>query len=86
MPRCFALYPKGGTEKISLQDVDKELCEFFGVKVSETEWLGNWYNTIGLSLAIGHDWGKIREFFPEMKNIIDFMEENYTPDSWKEWK
>ena len=86
MPSCFALTHKHSGIKANLHDVDKELCEYFGVEVSEDKWLGDWYNCIGLGLAIGHDWDKLRGFFPKHKPIIDFLETNYDVDSWKEWK
>jgi hypothetical protein len=86
MPSCFALTKKGETKPAILQEVDKELCEFLGVPVDADRWVGDWYNCIGLGLAIGHDWDKLRGFFPTHKDIIDYLELHYNTDSWKEWK
>jgi hypothetical protein len=85
MPSCFALYRKGETEPMILHHVDLEMREHFGVE-DDGNWYKNWYNTIGLSLAIGHDLEKIREFFPDKVDVIEFLEANYSTDSWKEFK
>jgi hypothetical protein len=86
MPSCFALIDKSTGKRAILQDVDKELCEYLGVEVSETKWVGDWYNCIGLGLAIGHDWDKLRGFFPEHGPIIDYLESRFESDNWKEWR
>lgn len=86
MPSCFALYDKLTGKQMVLQEVDKAICVYMDIPVSETDWAYSWYNTIGLSLAIGHDWEKIKEFFPERTPIIDFLKENYDVNSWKEFK
>lgn len=86
MPSCFALYDKATGEQQALQDVDKKICEYLDVPVDEENWVQNWYNTVGLSLAVGHSFEKIREFFPEKEAVISFLQENYDVNSWKEWK
>lgn len=86
MPSCFSLTKRGHNRPSNLQDVDRDICEHLGVKVDPMNWYSNWYNTIGLSLAIGHSFEKIKEFFPERAQVIDFLEQNYDVNSWKEFK
>jgi hypothetical protein len=84
MPNCFQLTFKGETEPMKLVDVDKMLCQHFNVPVDPREWYENWYNSIGLSLAMGVTWENIEKAFPERKEIIDYLKANFNVDSWAE--
>lgn len=83
MPNYFALYPKDFPRKPAvLQGVDNLMCDHFGVSPSITGWYRDWYNTIGLGLSLGHDWEALRGFFPDKVDVIDWLEANYTTDTW----
>jgi hypothetical protein len=86
MPSCFAMRKIGEEERSSLQDVDKAICEHFNIPTDEEKWAYNWYNTIGLALAMGHDWDKIIGFFPEREPIVQFLRDHYITDAWWEGK
>lgn len=87
MPSCFQLYRKGDTEPTVLQRLDEELCHHFEQPVHPTEWFRAWYHTIGLGLATGSDWNRLRNTYqdrPELLEIIDYLETNFTPNAWYE--
>lgn len=86
MPSCFALYYKDTNERASLMKVDEELCEFLGVPCDKERWVRDWYNTIGLSLAIGHSLEKTKEFFPDKVDIINYLVDHFYADAWHEQK
>lgn len=86
MPSCFALYYKANGEQAMLNEVDTAMCQALGVEPDPERWYKNWYNTIGLGLAIGHDLNRLREFFPDKLDVIAYLEEYYTTKAWKEWK
>lgn len=85
MPACFQLTRKGEREPAILQSVDNAMREHFGAEPSETAWYERWYDTIGLGLALGHSFERLKtEFFPNKAAIIDWLEANYTTDAWHE--
>ena len=86
MPNCFTLTPKGATKPAKLQDVDNELREAFLQPPSDTEWLWQWYDTIGLALAMGKDWGWVRENCgsEDLRAVANWLEGRYEVDSWCE--
>lgn len=87
MPACFALTKKGETKPTKLTQIDEELCIVFNAPVDPDKWYQNWYNTIGLGLALGYDWNSLREKLgddPETKGILDWLEAHYEVDSWRE--
>ena len=84
MPNCFALYRKGSKEPEVLQKIDDEMREHFNAPPSPNEWYERWYDTIGLGLALGNDWDKIKTYFPNKVPIIDWLAENFTSNAWAE--
>jgi polysaccharide deacetylase 2 family uncharacterized protein YibQ len=77
--------PAAGPVKFTT--VDDELCAHLGVPVHETDYHYGWYTTIGMGLAMGHTWEKLREIFsdyPHTVVIINWMEANFTTQSWHE--
>ena len=88
MPSCFQLTKKGEQAPARLQTVDDEMRVAFGADPDPDKWFEQWYNTIGLGLAMGHDWVKLREIFKEtaLVAVVDWLEANYTTDSWYEHK
>lgn len=66
----------------SFNKVDSEMCKHFGVECDEKFWYQNWYNTVGFSLALGHSWDQIYQDWPNKKDIIDWIKQNYTVNSF----
>jgi hypothetical protein len=88
MPVCFTLTRKAdlAAGPVSFQQIDDEMCKHFGVEPDKVEYYQRWYDTVGLALACGHDWPKIKEIFPGKAEIIDWLAENFTQDAWSERK
>ena len=94
MPNCFQLTRKGEDKPMLLQAIDDEMCAAFGEPTDPNKWLWNWYDTIGLGLALGHDWQKLREiyepedaddwFYHRLMRVIDWLEQNFTAYAWTE--
>jgi hypothetical protein len=88
MPACFCLYSKYTKEQMSLTEVDEIMCAHFNEPVDKDKWLGDWYNAIGLGLAMGKSWQDLRDLFTSESNhaMIDYLEATYTTDCWHEQK
>jgi hypothetical protein len=85
MPNCFTLTRKGAASAARFCDIDDELRTHFGEPPDAEHYLYGWYDSIGLALALGHDWNKQRELFAESPNllkVIAYLEEHYTSDAW----
>lgn len=76
----FQLFQNG--EAQVLTEVDREMCKHFNVFCDPDLWYQNWYNTIGFSLALGHTWEQIYKDWPNKKDIIDWIKQNYSPNSF----
>ncbi len=89
MPTVVKLISKSTKETMDYQTLDRLICAHLGRKVESSVWCHDWYNHIGLGLAVGWKWPKIRENYaddPIMLKIIDYLETNYTVNSWWEPK
>lgn len=84
MPNCFTLTRKGENKPSNFQDIDEAMCKAFNAPVHPDNWYRNWYNTIGMGLAMGNSWDKLREIFDDQVDLIDWVELNYTVDTWHE--
>jgi hypothetical protein len=88
MPNCFALTAIQDGEvanRTSLPMVDDIMRTAFGAEPSATEWYCGWYDTIGLGLAMGHSWDKLRDIFKDSERlltIIEYLEQHYAVDTW----
>ena len=82
MPAYFTLTKKGETEPSRFVDIDDAMCAHFGVTPDTERYHRAWYDTEGLGLAMGHDWARLREINPERTDIINWLEANYTANSW----
>lgn len=87
MPACYALSRIGDETDtyVKLVTIDEEMCAFFGVTPDPVLWFRNWENTIGLGLAMGHSWDKIREVFadsPRQIEVVNWLEANFKPHAW----
>ena len=90
MPNCFQLTRKGEKEPRKLQEIDNELWVHFEGAVPETndKWYYNWYNTVGLLLSCGKRFEEIFDvgFCDRLSEVILYLDEYYTSDSWYEMK
>lgn len=89
MPACFQLYRKSDVAAgpVKLSQVDDELCAYLGVPVDSDQYHYGWYSSIGLGLAVGNSWDRLREIFSDDSRqlaIINWMDTNFTPNSWYE--
>lgn len=86
MPNYFTLTKKGEEKYSSFFDIDTEMREAFGEPSSETVWLDGWYDVIGLGLAMGYSWDKMREYLKgDMTlKILDYLEKNYDANAWSQ--
>lgn len=84
MPNCFQLTRRTALEAgaVTLQQVDKELCEHFQAPCDEKEWYCGWYNYIGFLIAMGKDWDWLTDDINKM--IAEAKEHNDKPaeDYW----
>jgi hypothetical protein len=53
MPAYFSLTLKGESEPMPLAKVDDLICEKLGVAADPDKYYANWYDVIGLLLALG---------------------------------
>jgi hypothetical protein len=90
MPSCFQLTRRGDSVPCSLRDVDDDICQNLGFAYSEDRWAANWYNFIGLALAMGHSFDYIIDLCWKHEEwnglrIAAYLNEHYVSDAWREW-
>ena len=93
MPSCFALTKKGQSERASLSEVDDRMREHFGAEPDSVKFYCGWYGYIGLSLAMGRTFNQIRDMLTKYNGdssgpraIVDWLDANYTVESWYQHK
>ena len=89
MPNCFQLISKKTGEPENFSSIDEKLCAMFDVPVDDNRYLCSWYDIVGLNLATGRDFDEQRKMHwiaedESLMQIIDFLDENYTSNSWYE--
>lgn len=87
MPVCFCLIPKGTSRVEKLPEVDDKMREAFHAPTDDTDWYLDWYDTIGLMLALGKNWEQIRKVLEgseELIAIANWLEGRYEVDCWRE--
>ena len=62
--------------------IDEDMCHFFQVDVHPTKWYRGWMDSIGFSLAVGKSFAETMEIWPEHRDILEYLELNYTNDSY----
>ena len=91
MPAYFQLYPKNSDEPAKFADVDDKMRAHFNAPPDPDKYLCGWYDSIGMRLALGQSFDEIRaewfsyneaEGYDELIDILDWLEANYTPNSW----
>ena len=85
MSVCFSLFPIGSSTPARLVEVDDAMREAFGAPPDAHDYYRNWYDTIGLGLALGHSFERLKtEFFPNSADIIEWLAARYSPEAWVE--
>lgn len=86
MPVCFQLTRLGDKEPSSFQHIDDCICQHLQVDADPIKYHMDWYDSIGMRLALGKSWDEIaddaNEYYPPMLPIIAYLRENYSSDSW----
>lgn len=87
MPNCFTLTRLNKPEEgpVSLTKIDEEMCKHFNVECDPVKYYCEWYNTIGLMLAIGRTFEEIFEIFEGSERTIEiakWLQANFTTDAW----
>lgn len=87
MPNCFQLLSKETGKADSFCEIDEKLCANFDWPVDPVSYAYSWYDILGLGLACGRSFEDLRGYCtdePELLQIIDWLDEHYTSDSWCE--
>ena len=93
MPNCFQLSRKSDPQAgpVALNTIDRELCQLLDEPEHERHYCHGWFDWIGFNLAMGRDFPMIRATMakwgrtdPVDTVILDWFENNFTPDSWVE--
>ncbi len=89
MPNCFTLTKINEEDPTGLSSIDNELRHEFNEPDDNKNYLYSWFDTIGLGLACGNDWDKMKDVFkddPDLLKVISYMETRYTYSAWYETK
>lgn len=89
----FELISKDTGEATKFAEIDVALARAFGDAPHEDNWYENWYNVLGIQLAMGNSWDELRahcrEWYDDMPErgekltvICDWLEERYTVHCW----
>ena len=82
MPNCYALTKIGESKYTKLATVDDQMREYFDAPPNPDEWYKNWEMYLGLAFSLGKDFDDCRTIFPDLKDVIDWIENNYTVTAW----
>ena len=89
MPSCFTLTEIGKSEPSVINDIDKDLWDHFngGEPKGNEKYYRNWYNTIGIRLAMGKTFAEIKEVYKDNDiSVIEYLESKYVPNAWREYR
>jgi len=89
MPNCFQLINRETGKADAFQDIDAAICKDMDWPVDEVRYAFGWYDVIGLGLALGQTFEKMRGYYaddPELLAIINWLDARYTADAWYEHK
>jgi hypothetical protein len=90
MAHVFALTDKKTGKLVMGGDfikIDEDICKHLGVPVDPVDWHKGWMDRIGYSMAALNDFTKSKECFkdcPDMLEILEYLEENYEPASFRD--
>ena len=84
MPNCIQLTPIARTTPASFLKIDDEMREHFGEPPSESDWLEDWYDHVGLALARGRDFEWCKANLSFKHPILEYLEARYHVNVWVE--
>lgn len=84
-PNCIQLYKIGESTPSTFQSIDDEMRVYFGAPPDDKNWYRYWYDIIAFSLVCGYSYNNIRKTYPDMTDIVDWLEANYTANTWVEF-
>ena len=82
MPHNIQLISKTTDTACRFAEIDNIMCRHFNVEPDPCKYYFNWYNILGFEMALGADFNKLRNEFPEFLTIIDYLDSNYTVKTW----
>ena len=82
MPNMIQFISKRTNEPEKFAAIDNALCAHFNVTPDPVRYYFNWYNCLGLACACGHGFDTLRNDFPELLPIIDYLDANYAINAW----
>lgn len=85
MPNCFAMTKIGESEPAKLVAIDEEICAMLGIPSDPVHWVHGWYDSIGLSLALGKSLDEIVKIYaddPPLDRIAVYLRDHYTVKAW----
>lgn len=91
MPNCFTLTRKSDPDAgpVAFAKIDEEICAHLDVPCHPKHWYLGWYDDIGMALAHGMTFERMREIYEEDREVqaikvVDFLDENFTANAWAE--
>jgi hypothetical protein len=96
MPNCFSLTSKSTGQVVALRQIDKEMCEYFGVVQDKDGYYYHWVDTIGFELATGQLFPDIIQechanmakqpdsaaYYETKLKIAGYLSANFVSDAW----
>lgn len=70
MTVCFELIDRSTGEIVPYVEVDNRMRMALGYEPDDENWLANWYNCFGLSLACGATWQKVEETWSDYPDVV----------------
>lgn len=87
MPVCFELIDRSTGELVPLVEADNRMRVAMGFDPDPENWLANWYNRFGISLACGESWERVKEDWelcPAVLGVIEYLASIYEVHCWRE--
>ena len=90
MAHAFRILNKETGEPQKLNALDDEIRGALGAPPDPKNWFRGWYDYIGLLICLGRQLGspELREACeeaPGMIEVLDYLEEHYVSESWREY-
>lgn len=97
MAAYFQLLDKKTGEAVIFNKLDEDMCRFWNMPVDADKYFMGWYDAIGFRAAIGKSFADIRkefmgytqednnkyvEYYLNLIEILDYIEERYDLNSW----
>jgi len=76
MPSCFQLIDRNTGQPEFFQVIDQQLCQHLELPFSDTVYVADWYDFIGLSLALGLSFAEITDMI--LADIAKYKTRDWT--------